>query len=246
MAPISAPRAHGKTAIITGGAQGMGEAHARLLAENGAQVVIADIAETAGRQLERELGDRAVFAHLDVTDDAQWRTVVELAERRFGNVNVLINNAGILTADDTVEMISPAMYRKVIDVNQVGTYLGMQAVVPAMQRAGGGSIINVSSTAGVVGFADNFAYAASKWAVRGMTKAAALQLAPHNIRVNAILPGEVLTQMIANLDLSTDTTPLGRFADPREIAYLALYLASDESAYTTGADHIIDGGYSVP
>jgi 3alpha(or 20beta)-hydroxysteroid dehydrogenase len=119
-------------------------------------------------------------------------------------------------------------------------------VIPGMKHAGGGSIVNISSTAGTVGFVDNFAYVTSKWAVRGMTKAAALELARHNIRVNAILPGEVHTPMIADLNISVEATPLGRFGDPREIAYLALYLASDESSYTTGADHVIDGGYTLP
>jgi 3alpha(or 20beta)-hydroxysteroid dehydrogenase len=163
----------------------------------------------------------------------------------FGVVNVLINNAGVLLLH-TVETATLAEYRKVVDVNQVGIFLGMQAVIPGMKHAGGGSIVNISSTAGTVGFVGNFAYVASKWAVRGMTKAAALELARHNIRVNAILPGEVNTPMIADLNISVEATPLGRFGDPREIAYLALYLASDESSYTTGADHVIDGGYTLP
>lgn len=237
-------RVEGKVVVVTGGAQGMGAAHVRLLAEHGARVVIADVSDGAGSQLAAELGDAAMFMHLDVTDPAQWGPLVSAVNETFGAIDVLINNAGILVLH-TVETATVADYRKVIDVNQVGTFLGMRAVIPDMKRRGGGSIVNVSSTAGAVGFADNFAYTASKWAVRGMTKAAALELAPYKVRVNAILPGEVNTPMIADLGLATDTTPLGRFGDPREIAYLALYLASDESSYITGADHVIDGGYTV-
>jgi 3alpha(or 20beta)-hydroxysteroid dehydrogenase len=238
-------RVDGKVAVVTGGAQGMGAAHVRLLAEHGARVAIADLAEDAGRALAAELGEGAMFVHLDVSSADQWNALVGKVNEAFGPIGVLINNAGILLLH-TVETATLADYRKVVDVNQVGPFLGMQAVVPGMKQLGGGSIINISSTAGTVGFTDNFAYTASKWAVRGMTKAAALDLAGYRIRVNAILPGEVNTPMIADLGLSTDTTPLGRFGDPREIAYLALYLASDESGYTTGADYVIDGGYTVP
>ncbi|MGW5149394.1 SDR family NAD(P)-dependent oxidoreductase [Rhodococcus koreensis] len=241
-----AKRVDGKIAVITGGAQGMGAAHARLLAEHGARVVIADLDDGAGEVLAKELGADALFVHLDVTDPDQWKSLVQETEAHFGTIDVLINNAGILLHNDTLETDTLAQYRKVIDVNQVGTFLGIQAVVPGMKQNGGGSIVNISSTAGVVAFTDNFAYTASKWAVRGMTKAAALELAAHKIRVNAILPGEVNTRMIADLNLDVTATPLGRFGEPAEIAYLALYLASDESSYTTGADHVIDGGYTLP
>jgi 3alpha(or 20beta)-hydroxysteroid dehydrogenase len=238
-------RVDGKVAVVTGGAQGMGAAHVRLLTEHGARVVIADVDETAGTRLAHELGEKAHFVRLDVTDADQWNALTETARSRFGPIDVLVNNAGILISH-TVETATLTDFRKVVEVNQTGTFLGMQAVIPSMKEVGRGSIINISSSAGAVGITDNFAYAASKWAVRGMTKEAALELAPYNIRVNAILPGEVNTPMIADLNVSTDTTPLGRFGDPREIAYLALYLASEESAYTTGADHVIDGGYTVP
>ncbi|OUS95088.1 glucose 1-dehydrogenase [Rhodococcus sp. NCIMB 12038] len=241
-----AQRVDGKIAVITGGAQGMGAAHVRLLAEHGARVVIADLDDGAGQVLAKELGADALFLHLDVTDPDQWTSLVQETETHFGTIDVLINNAGILLPHDTLETDTLAQYRKVIDINQVGTFLGMQATVPGMKQNGGGSIVNISSTAGLVAFTDNFAYTASKWAVRGMTKAAALELAPHKIRVNAILPGEVNTPMIADLDLDVTTTPLGRFGEPHEIAYLALYLASNEASYTTGADHVIDGGYTVP
>lgn len=238
-------RVDGKIAVVTGGAQGMGAAHVRLLAEHGARVVIADLSEDAGQALAAEFAENALFVHLDVTNAEHWDALVRKVNETFGPIGVLINNAGILLLH-TVETATLSEYRNVIDVNQVGTFLGMRAVVPGMKELGGGSIVNISSTAGAVGFTDNFAYTASKWAVRGMTKAAALDLARYGIRVNAILPGEVNTPMIADLGLSTATTPLGRFGDPREIAYLALYLASDESGYTTGADYVIDGGYTVP
>ncbi|WP_396910532.1 glucose 1-dehydrogenase [Mycolicibacterium sp.] len=237
-------RVDGKVAVVTGAARGMGAAHARLLAENGARVVIADLAVDPGQQLATELGGDAMFVHLDVTDPTHWARLIESANACFGGVDILINNAGVLLMH-SVETATLADYRKVVDVNQVGTFLGMQAVVPGMKRAGRGSIVNISSTAGAVGFADHISYVASKWAVRGMTKAAALDLARYGIRVNAILPGEVNTPMIADLGLSVETTPLGRFGEPREIAYLALYLASDESGYTTGADYAIDGGYTI-
>ncbi|MDI9978698.1 glucose 1-dehydrogenase [Rhodococcus sp. IEGM 1307] len=246
MTQNAAKRVDGKIAVITGGAQGMGAAHARLLAEHGAQVVIADLDDSAGEVLAKELGPDALFLHLDVTDPDQWKSVVRETQTHFGTINALINNAGILLPNDTLETDTLAQYRKVIDVNQVGIFLGMQAVVPGMKQTGGGSIVNISSTAGVVAFLDNFAYTAAKWAVRGMTKAAALELASHKIRVNAILPGEVNTPMIADLDLDVTATPLGRFGNPVEIAYLALYLVSDEASYTTGADHVIDGGYTLP
>lgn len=244
MNAMNAGRVEGKTAIITGGAQGMGEAHVRMLAQHGARVVIADLNEQRGQQIAEELGDQVIYVRLDVTNPADWERATATANARFGEVSVLINNAGILLLN-RVDDVSPEDYRKIIEVNQFGVLLGMQAVIPGMKRAGGGSIINVSSTAGVVGMVDNFAYTASKWAVRGMTKAAALELAPYGIRVNTIAPGEVNTSMIAELDLDISDTPLGRFGDPKEIAYLALYLASDESGYTTGADHAIDGGYTV-
>jgi 3alpha(or 20beta)-hydroxysteroid dehydrogenase len=238
-------RVAGKVAIVTGGAQGMGEAHVRMLAEHGARVVIADIDEHRGAALAGELGTDTMHIRLDVSDPDDWQRLVVATSARFGGIDVLINNAGIL-AMHRVDDVSFEEYRKTIEVNQFGVFLGMQAVIPSMKRAGGGSIINISSTAGMVGTINNFAYAASKWAVRGMTKAAALELASYGIRVNVVAPGEVTTQMIADLDLDMSDTPIGRFGRPKEIAYLALYLASDESSYTTGADYVIDGGYTVP
>jgi 3alpha(or 20beta)-hydroxysteroid dehydrogenase len=240
-------RVAGKIAIVTGGARGMGAAHARLLAAHGAKVVIADILDADGSALAQEIGDAAVFAHLDVTSAQEWTNAVELARSRFGPVNVLINNAGVLAVQG-LEGLSEHDYRRVVNVNQVGAFLGMRAVIEPMRQAGEGSIINVSSTAGIVGYTDCFAYVASKWALRGMTKAAAAELAQYRIRVNSIHPGDVDTPMIAGLNDPNgatpppETIPLGRRGRTEEVAYLALYLASDESGYTTGAEHVVDGG----
>lgn len=244
MNSINEGRVAGKVALVSGGAQGMGAAHVRMLVRHGARVVIADLDEQQGNRLAEDLGDKAVFVRLDVSIPDEWESAVSIANSRFGEVSVLVNNAGVLLLN-RVDDISLQDYRKTIEVNQIGVLLGMQAVIPGMKRAGRGSIVNIASSAAMVGMVDNFAYTASKWAVRGMTKAAALELAPFGIRVNAIAPGEVNTRMIADLDLAVSETPIGRFGSPEEIAYLALYLASDESSYTTGADHAIDGGYTA-
>jgi 3alpha(or 20beta)-hydroxysteroid dehydrogenase len=237
-------RVAGKVAVVTGAAQGMGAAHARALVEHGANVVVADILDDAGGALADRLGRSALYSHLDVTNEAEWVAAVDLAQEAFGKVDVLVNNAGIL---DTrrLEETTLADYRRVMAVNQIGPFLGMRAAAPAMRAAGGGSIVNVSSTAGIVGFTGFFAYTAAKFAVRGMTKAAAAELAPDGIRVNSIHPGDVETPMIAEIDVPTTAIPLRRLGKPEEIAMLVVYLASDESSYTTGAEHVIDGGYSA-
>jgi 3alpha(or 20beta)-hydroxysteroid dehydrogenase len=237
-------RVAGKVAIVTGGASGMGASHARTLVEHGARVAIADVDDVKGRALADDLGDNALFCHLDVADPSQWAGLIDIVHERFGKVTTLVNNAGILILH-AVDTATHDDYRKVVDIDQFGPFLGMQAVIPDMKELGGGSIVNISSTAGIVGFANNFAYTAAKWAVRGMTKAAALDLAGFGIRVNNIMPGEVHTGMIEGLDLDVSETPIGRFGDPKDISYLVLYLASDESSYTTGADHVIDGGYTI-
>jgi 3alpha(or 20beta)-hydroxysteroid dehydrogenase len=235
-----------KVAIITGASGGIGAAAARLFVAEGARVVIADISDTPGDQLARELGERAVFQRLDVTQEAAWTSTVELALRRFHKVNVLINNAGVFVPKPFLETTLEewdAHYR----VNQWGIYLGMRAVVDSMRAGGGGSIVNTSSGAAARGFPGMFAYAATKWAARGMSKAAALDLAPFKIRVNCIMPGIVDTPMYrsngpercAQMDAGV---PLARRGQPTEIAELMAYLVSDAAAYFTGADFIIDGG----
>jgi 3alpha(or 20beta)-hydroxysteroid dehydrogenase len=235
-----------KVAIITGASGGIGAAAVKLFVAEGARVVIADISDAPGRQLAQELGDQAVFQNLDVTRETSWVSAVELALRRFDKLNVLINNAGVFVPKPFLETTLDewdAHYR----VNQWGIYLGMRAVVDSMRVAGGGSIVNTSSGAGARGFPGMFAYAATKWAVRGMSKAAALDLAQFKIRVNCIMPGIVDTAMYrsngpercAQMDAGV---PLGRRGQPTEIAELMAFLVSDAAAYFTAADFIIDGG----
>ncbi|MNZ60643.1 3-alpha-(or 20-beta)-hydroxysteroid dehydrogenase [compost metagenome] len=241
-------RLDGKVALITGAARGQGAAEARAFVEQGARVVIADLLEEDGQRLAEELGESAIFQRLDVTCAEQWEAVVRATEEVFGKLDVLVNNAGILVLAP-LEDCSLETYRKVIDVNQVGCWLGMKSVLPAMKRAGGGSIVNVSSTAGMEGVAGGTAYVASKFAVRGMTKAAALELGRHGIRVNSVHPGGIDTVMarppeLADIDSSLiyGGLPIPRIGRPQEVANLMLFLASDESSYCTGSEFIVDGG----
>ena len=240
-------RLDGKVALITGGAWGMGAAHAQLFVEQGASVVITDVLTDEGDAVAASLGDRAVFAHHDVTDVSRWAEVVAQAEEAFGPVNVLINNAGVVD-EAPFDGITPEQFRRVIDINLPGVFLGMQAVIPSMRRAGGGSIVNISSIGGFVA-GPQFAYIASKWGLRGLTKSAALEFASDNIRANSVHPGYITTPMTAAVsDDETmkqgiiDKIPMRRFAEPAEVSKLVLYLASDDSSYSTGSEFIIDGG----
>jgi 3alpha(or 20beta)-hydroxysteroid dehydrogenase len=230
-------RLDGKRALITGGAAGIGAATARRFVDEGAEVTIADVAEDAGRALALELGAR--FERLDVRDESEWIGVVE----RSNGLDVLVNNAGVVELGGVTEM-DEASFRRVLDVNTVGVYLGMRTVVPSMRARGGGAIVNISSVAGMVGNPYSIGYAASKWAVRGMTKSAAVDLAPDGIRVNSVHPGVIRTAMSASVDpaKTSGSAPLGRLGEPLEVANLVVYLASDESSFTTGAEHVIDGG----
>lgn len=240
-------RVSGKTVIVTGGARGMGAAFARRLVSEGASVVVADVLVDEGAAVAAELGDHAVFCALDVTDESAWTAVVAEAERAFGPVSGLVNNAGIVHVDP-IERLAEADYRKVIDVNQVGVFLGMKAVVPSMRRAGGGSIVNISSIGGIIAFSNILGYVASKWAVRGMTKAAAQEFGADGIRVNSVHPGVVATEMTADSDRSHSMVhdqPLPRAAAPGELANLVLFLISDEAGFCTGSEFVADGGYTT-
>lgn len=219
----------------------MGASHARLLASEGASVVIGDILDEEGTRLAADLGPAVRFVHLDVTAPDQWRTAVGAAVAEFGKLDVLVNNAGIVNGGQ-LQQFDLDDWRRILDVNLTGTFLGMRAVADAMIAAGGGSIVNVSSIEGLRGSAWAHGYVATKWGVRGLAKSVAMELAPHNIRVNSIHPGLIRTPMTANLPEDVITIPLGRAADPIEVSHFVLFLASDESAYATGAEFVMDGG----
>jgi 3alpha(or 20beta)-hydroxysteroid dehydrogenase len=243
------PGLDGKVAIITGAARGQGEAEARLFAAEGARVVITDVIENRGAAVAAEIGPTARFIRQDVSLEADWNRVVAETLGAFGGIDILINNAAISGATK-LEATLPEDYDRVYRVNQFGVYLGMRAVLDPMKAAGGGCIINISSVAGTKGTSSLFPYAASKWAVRGMTKAAALELARYKIRVNAIVPGIIETEMLRETpqrmsDVLLQSTPLRRRGMVEEIAAAALYLASPASGFVTGIDLTVDGGMSL-
>lgn len=242
-------RLKGKVAIVTGAARGMGESHAREFIAQGAKVILTDLSEEAGNTLAKELGENAYFIKHDVTQPEQWASVIEQAEAKFGNVSILVNNAGTLGPLAQTKDLIEKDYLKVCEINQHSVFFGMKAVIPSMLKAGIGSIVNISSIAGMVanyGF-PNLAYVASKFAVRGMTKATAIEYGKNNIRVNSVHPGFINTPMMveATNEEGGDALaliPLGRLAEAKEVSNLVLFLASDESSYITGAEHIIDAG----
>jgi 3alpha(or 20beta)-hydroxysteroid dehydrogenase len=244
-------RLDGKVALITGGARGMGKSHVRHFVAEGARVVLGDVLDDRGAYVAGQLGPAACrFVHHDVTSEEQWAAAAGTALDAFGRLDVLVNNAGVLRFGAITDM-SLAEFRQLMDVNATGCWLGMKAVIAPMTAAGGGSIVNISSIEGFTGAAGLSAYSASKFAVRGMTKAAASELAGRGIRVNSVHPGGVLTRMI--LEAAPDSgaasgakflqsMPMGRFAEPAEISRLVAYLASDDSSYSTGSEFIADGG----
>ena len=248
-------RLEGKVAFVSGGARGQGAAEARLFAREGARVAIGDVLFEEGRKVEaeiNELGGGALFVHLDVTSESDWRDAMSATVARFGRLDILVNNAGIV-AWGTLEKSDVQEWDRVMDVNAKGVFLGTKAAIPEMRKTGGGSIVNISSVSGNIGQQQiQPVYNASKGAVRIFTKAAAIQYAGEGIRVNSVHPGGVLTPMTESRlqdpdrrRLTISNIPLGRIADPIEIAYGVLYLASDESSYVTGSELVIDGGFTA-
>ncbi|MDO1604513.1 glucose 1-dehydrogenase [Lactobacillus sp. YT155] len=238
----------GKVAIVTGAAQGMGESHARKLIGQGAKVVLTDLNEEKGSQVAKELGDNALFIKHDVTDEDGWKKVVSETLAKWGKIDVLVNNAGI-TVTKSIDDTTEADYLKVFQINQLSVFLGMKYVSPEMIKNKQGSIINISSINGLVGA--KIGYTDTKFAVRGMTKAAALELAQYNIRVNSIHPGAIATPMVmqedtrAAVEQFAKMIPLGRLAEPEEVSGMVVYLASDESRYSTGSEFVVDGGITA-
>jgi 3alpha(or 20beta)-hydroxysteroid dehydrogenase len=234
-------RVAAKVALISGGARGMGASHARLLVAEGAKVVIGDILDDEGAALASELGGGARYVHLDVTKPSDWAAAAAVAVEQFGKLDVLVNNAGIINYGP-LKTFDLKKWQQVLDVNVTGTLLGIQAVVDPMIAAGGGSIVNISSIEGLRGAAWVHGYVASKWAVRGLTKSAALELAPNNIRVNSVHPGFIRTAMTEKLPQDVLNIPLGRPGEPQDVSAFVLFLASDESSYATAAEFVVDGG----
>jgi 3alpha(or 20beta)-hydroxysteroid dehydrogenase len=242
-------RLDGKIAIISGAARGQGAAEARWFVREGAAgVVVADVLEDEGKAIAAGLGERATFVSLDVTDEEQWAATVDACRERFGLPSVLVNNAGILRFRQLVN--TPVdEFRLVVDVNLTGTFLGMKTVAPAMAEGGGGSIVNISSTSGLIGLPAVSSYTASKWGVRGLTKTAAIELGQHGIRVNSVHPGSIDTPMVMFDGLTpedfspyTDRLPIKRIGTVDDVAALVTFLASDESSYCTGSEFVVDGG----
>jgi 3alpha(or 20beta)-hydroxysteroid dehydrogenase len=243
-------RLDGKVALITGGARGMGKSHVRHFIAEGAKVVFGDVLDESGEAVAAKLGTDARYVHHDVTSEQDWDAAVLIAVSQFGKLDILVNNAGVLAFAPISEM-PLADFRRILEVNAVGCWLGMKSVVGPMRAAGGGSIVNISSIEGLTGAAECSAYAASKFAVRGMTKAAAQELGRSGIRVNSVHPGGILTPMVLDTAQTMDpergerylkALPLARFGESIEVSRLVAFLASDESSYCTGSEFVVDGG----
>jgi 3alpha(or 20beta)-hydroxysteroid dehydrogenase len=241
----------GAVAIISGGARGTGAATAKRFVAEGARVVIGDVLDDRGLATAAELGDRVTFTHLDVTSEADWTRAVEMTAQTYGPPTILVNNAGVLFVA-TIEDTSLEDFERVIKVNQVGTFLGIKAVIPSMRAAGGGAIVNVSSIDGLLGGNERAAYNASKWGIRGLSKAAAFDLGRYGIRVNTVCPSGGSAEMAEpyisstfDLEAYLEGVPLGRWAELDEIAATIAYLASDYASFVTGADVPVDGGFTA-
>ncbi|WP_278265454.1 glucose 1-dehydrogenase [Nocardia sp. AG03] len=235
-------RLTGKVALISGGARGMGAAHARRFVAEGASVVLGDVLDDDGALVAKELGESAIYRHLDVREPEQWDAAVAAAVETFGGLHVLVNNAGIVNGNRLVDFALDE-WQRILDINLTGTFLGMRAAVPAM--TGGGSIVNISSVEGMRGSPGLHGYTATKFAVRGLTKSAALELAAQGIRVNSVHPGLISTPMTEGIPADFLQIPVQRAAEPDEVSALVAYLASDESSYSTGAEFVVDGGLTV-
>lgn len=246
-------RLAGKVAIITGAAQGMGAEHVRRFVREGAKVLATDVNAAAGEALASELGSAVAFAPLDVSSEAAWAAAVAAAETRFGPVNILVNNAGIVGPPALTAEFATADYERVCAINQTGVFLGIKSVLPSMLRAGSGSIVNISSISGIVAIygTPNAAYAASKFAVRGITKFVAIEYGKQNIRCNSVHPGYIRTPMMTEaLDddqivIASGSVPIGRVGETEDVSNLVVFLASDESGFITGTEHVIDGGLTA-
>jgi 3alpha(or 20beta)-hydroxysteroid dehydrogenase len=235
-------RVSGKVALISGGARGMGASHARLLVEEGAKVVIGDLLDDEGAALAAELGEEhARYVHLDVTDYAQWETAVATAAEAFGRLDIVVNNAGVANFGP-IEDYTIEAWQKILDINLTGVFYGIKAAIPALKESGAGSIVNISSTAGLQGYEALPGYNAAKFGVRGLTKNAALDLGRYNIRVNSVHPGVIRTPMTEELETPQNHVALHRVGEPIELSNLILFLASDESSFSTGSEFVADGG----
>ena len=248
-------RLDGKVALISGGSRGMGAFEAELFVQEGAKVVIGDVRDDEGDALAKKIVDRggeAAFVHLDVTSESDWAAAVREAVERYGKLDVLVNNAGV-SARGSIEETSPDDWDRVMDINAKGVFLGTRSAIPEMRKAGGGSIINISSQLGLVGMGESSPqYQASKGAVRIFSKSAAIQYAHEGIRVNSVHPGPIITPMTEARrsdevvrQRMISRIPLGRYGESEDVAYGVLYLASDESSFVTGSELVIDGGWTA-
>jgi 3alpha(or 20beta)-hydroxysteroid dehydrogenase len=234
-------RVEGKVVLISGGARNIGAASARMLVAEGAKVVIGDLLDEEGAALAEELGDSARYVHLDVTSDEDWRAAVALAVAEFGKLNVLFNNAGIFNGGQ-LQRYKRELWQEMLDVNLTGAFLGMRASADAIIAAGGGSIINTTSIEGLRGTPWAHGYVASKWGLTGLTKSAAMELAPQGVRVNSLHPGRISTPATDQMPPDLIPIPLGRPGRPDEVATFVVFLASDESSFATGSEFVMDGG----
>ena len=247
---IGSGRLAGKVALVTGAARGMGESHARRFVAEGARVVLSDVLDDLGEAVAAQLGDAAVFVHHDVTSERSWGEVVSRAEQAFGGLDVLVNNAGILRYH-AVHETPPDEFRQVLDVNLVGPFLGIHAATELLSRSGRGSVVNISSVSGIIGTPITAAYVSSKWGLTGLTRAAAIDLGSRGIRVNSVHPGGVNTPMTGEgipdeaFEPFYRRLPISRLGTPQDVTNLVVFLASDEAAYVTGAQYVVDGGQSI-